>query len=205
MTDKGDTVLDVSLRFPITFTAIVVAAVAVLTAAFYFATGSFTDTVIFLAAAAAAGGTITTAFYVARTLNLYIRQESRRRDREEALDERGKKERALRYGERWNDPSLFYVRDVCRALFELRGKPQDEIIKLAEEKKTNIIHLLNFLEEISFAIDRNLVDIDLVRGQFEGIVHSVWQLLLPWVTKFRTDQNRSKIWERLEALEKVWK
>ena len=97
------------------------------------------------------------------------------------------------------------MRDTYREVLELRGKTEDEIKELVENKKTNIIHLLNFLEEISFTVDQKLLDISLVRNQFEGIVISVWQLLGPWVVKRRSDRGRPKIWKQVEDLYDTWK
>lgn len=205
MVEESGEPSDGSFHFPTKFAIWVAVVVAALTTIFYAVNGLFTDTAIFFAAAVAAGGTITTAFYVACTLTLYINQEDYRRRRETGLDERGKKERALSYGARWNDPQLFYVRDVCREILDMRGKTEEEIKQYAEEKKTNVVHLLNFLEEISFSVEQNLVDIDLTKDQFKGIVHSLWQLLEPWITQHRAFRGRRDIWDRLEALDKAWR
>lgn len=204
MTNKGDTVFDVSLRFTIKFGGIVAAIIAVLTVVFYLATGEFTDTVIFLAAAAAAGGTITTAFYVARTLNLYIRQEYSFREREAALDERGRKERALRYGERWNDPKMFYARDICREILDRRGKSKEELISFINPQSTNVIHLLNFFEELAFSIENDLVDKELVREQFEEVVLNICEILKPWIVEYKQQPRRTQLWVKTSNLCSLW-
>ena len=202
--DSSDTIFEVNVRFPVTFTVVVSAIVLALTVLFYNVTGSLRETVIFLAAASAAGGTIVTAYFIARTLNLYLAQEGRIRGRETALDEQGKKERALRFAERWNDPTLYHVREVCRQIMEYRGKPEDELTRFIEGKKTNVIHVLNLLEEIAFAIEYDLIDLKLIRDQFEGIVVSVWQILEPWVNKHRIARGRPKLWIKVEELAGTW-
>ena len=205
MARDTDIVLDVSVRFPVRFTIIITVVVVVLTGTFYVISVDIKETMVFFGVATAGGGIIVAAFYTGRTLNLYLQQEFRLRAREEALDEVGKKEHALRYGERWNNPSMYPVRDVCRNIFEQRGKSKDELTKFIESNKTHAIHLLNFFEEIAYAIDNGLVDIDLMREQFRGIIIDTWQILEPWIGDRRIVRARPELWDAVQNLYDEWK
>lgn len=187
------------------FTAVTTIVVLALTGLYYFLVGDYEKTFLFFSAACAAGGTIVTAFYSARTLRLYISNESRIRERECAIDVQGMKERAMRYGERWNDPQMYHVREVCRSLLEARGKPQPELDALIESKKTNVIHIFNFLEEVAFGLQQEVIDEEIVRLQFEGIIIGLWQTLDHWISKHRADRGRPKIWNGVEDIYKKWK
>jgi len=199
---SSDTIATISVNFPIKFTAVVVLVVIGLSGLFFYVTGSLKETVIFLAAASAAGGTVITAYYVAKTLNLYLSQEVRIREREEALDTQGKKERALRYGERWNDPHMYHVRNVCRSVLEPSA---DDIRGRVAGNETNVIHLLNFFEEVGFSVKQELVDERLLYDQFGGLVPTIWRTLEPWIKDRRGTFHDDKMWEVVEEFSKRWR
>jgi hypothetical protein len=113
---------------------------------------------------------------------------------------------ALKFGERWNDPSMFHVRDVLRDIMD-SPISHDELIKFVNEKsrRTNVIHIFNFLEEVSIAHKHHLVDRETLDAQFHGIVVGTWSKLSPWIGTIRKDRNDQRIWEDLESLYDLWK
>ncbi len=194
-----------TVQFPVGFAAMVVAVIAVLSGFFFDVSQSLKETVIFLAAASAAGGTIITAYYIAKTLNLYLSQEARLRSREAALDEQGKKERALHYGARWNDPQMHWARDICRQLYNQKTASQAQVLAFIQGKnETNITALLNFFEEMAHAIENGLVDEGALKGQFAGHVIGAFQIAKPYVDQLRTQRARPLIWKPLEDLCMRW-
>lgn len=191
------------VRFPITFASAAGAVALGLTGAYYAVTYSLPQSAIFLGAAATAAGTVTTAYFTARTLQTMMRQERERRRREDDLDAFGKRERSLRYGERWNNPSMYYVRDVCRGILERASEV--DISDATHGRETNVIHLLNFFEEVGYAIDHELADETLLRHQFSGLIPTVWRTLEPWVRSRRARLNDDRMWEKAERLAQRWR
>lgn len=195
----------VNISFPLQFSIVVGIVVVTLTAAFYFSGNSISQTAIFLGTATAAGGSVCIAFYTGRMLSLSITQEGRSQARESHSIDQAKKERALRFAERWNEPQMYHARDTLRHLFDNKNTSDEDIKNIAEDRKTNMIQILNFAEEIAYAYDNDLVDRELTRDKFEGIILTLWQTLEPWVRKHRSDRGRTKIWARVESLYHQWK
>lgn len=193
------------LTLPIKWSIVGAVAVIVLTAAFYFNTHQFDQTVIFGAAATAAAATVLAAGYTGRTLGLFLQQEERVRAREAAIDGLERKDRSMRFAERWNDPQMYHVRNVFRSIMEKRTVPDAELVAHIEKDKTNVIHILNFLEEAAFARKHGLVDEELIRNQFEGIVVTLWETLEPWIKQHRKDRGRPKIWLMVQELHGEWR
>jgi hypothetical protein len=134
------------IHFPITASLISLALVVVLGFVYGYTTGKIPETVLFIAAAGAAAGAVLSAFYTARGFPLTAAALTR--------DEtRYKVALAFRFTSKWNDPAMFHVRDAVRELLNGdHGSP--EFGALLREKETNVIHFLNFLEEVSIAINK---------------------------------------------------
>lgn len=202
MVHKDDNILEI--RFPITFTVIIVSIASALVVTYHlYASTSIENSAIFLGAAATACGAIISAYYSSRTLRAMIRQDFERRQREDDLDEYGRRERSLRYGERWNDPNMYHVRDVCRTLLD--NAANGDIMEMIIDKETNVIHLLNFFEELGFAIEHGLVDQELLKQQFSGLMPVIWRILLPWIMDRRRKFNDDGLWEKVEFLNNQWR
>jgi hypothetical protein len=184
------------IRFPVTasFTGAVV--VGVLTVCFWMATNSFEKTVLFVAAAAAAAGVILGALYSARSLTLTAAA----LDREEA---RARRTLAFQFTSKWNDPAMFHVRDVVRDVFNTDHRDPQFNDKL-KAKETNVIHFLNFLEEVGIAIEKGGADPTILQEAFGGVVVTAWSKLQNWVRECRQTRGRAKIWAYVEELARKW-
>lgn len=202
MAHENDNILEI--RFPVTFTVIIVSITSALVVAYHlYASTSLENSAIFLGAAVTACGVIITAYYASRTLRAMIQQDFKRRQREDHLDQRGRKERSLRYGERWNDPSMYHVRDVFRALID--DAANGDIMEMIKGKETNVIHLLNFFEELEFSIEHGLAEQELLKQQFSGLMPIVWRTLSPWIAARRRIFNDDGLWEKVEILNNRWR
>src|SRR5688572_29043841 len=114
----GDTLRRVEIRFPLTFSAICIVVLLLLTLWHWLDTKSVKDTLVFFVVGAAAVGSITAAFYTARVLGHTLTRDVRDTAREQAADARDRaaqafalKREAVRFGERWNDPAMHPARD----------------------------------------------------------------------------------------------
>ena len=199
-------IFNVNINFPVGITSLLAVIILGLTAGFFILTSSWKDTFIFFAAALAAGAAVATAFYTGNALNMALEREDAIRERESALDDLSRKQLALRFSERWSDPRMHYARDVCRQVYDHRGKEAAEVIAFAsgEKVKTNITNTLNFFEEMAFSIDYEIADPELVKEQFCGVVTTIFSILKPWIDQERVNRGRPKIWIRVEDLFTKW-
>jgi hypothetical protein len=193
---KSDRLLDIRLSFSITTSVVTVVALLILSVIYWFATKDLAQTVLFITAAAAAAGAILSAFYSARTLALSTTAL-------EADEARKKKRLALEYAARWNDPSMFHVRDTVRELFGADHR-SPEFVRSIEQRQTNVIHFLNFLEELALVLEKGDTDHDILKGVYVGVVCVAWTKLQHWITEFRRVRGRPRMWIGFEELARKW-
>ncbi|MCH9018986.1 MAG: DUF4760 domain-containing protein [Proteobacteria bacterium] len=205
MNDSADKLAMVKLRFPIGFSVVTTVIVLAVTAVFYTLTESLEKTAIFFGAAVAAGGTVAAAFYAARSLNAIIFNQAVSFAREEALETHGKKVRALEYAARWNAPAMHNCRAVCRKILEVRGQPEQEIIEFGDREAIIITNIFNFFEEMAFSIEHNIIDEDLAKNIFYGLVVICFQVMEPWVEHERTKKGIPTILIAVQKLYNNWK
>jgi hypothetical protein len=215
---RVDTVAQINITFPIGFTAIAAVALLLLTAFFWYESQSAKDTLIFFGAGVAAVGQLAAAFYTARMLAAALNKDradgeaeqkreerdARHEEREAARDKFRLKLTAMDFGRRWNDPGMFHARDTLREIFR-RHDAKEELKEFIEERQTNVIHCLNFLEEFATSCRYGLSDEELLRNQFDEIVVSIWRKLNPWIESHRESRRNKAIWEDLEWAFDRWK
>lgn len=194
----------ITVVFPVRAGWVVGLMIIALTVAYWFATKSFRETVLFLAASAAAGGAILGAFFSGRAVAVTTEAMERTREATLKLSQETKRVRALDVGRRWNDPNMFHVRDACRVLFDMEASKKAEILALAREKTTNLIHMLNFLEEMAIQISADIADETILKEQFGGIVALSWARLEEWICEHRKLRGRPKQWMCLQTLAQKW-
>ena len=195
---KGpDLLTSVHLRFPVTFSVVATIGLVLVTAAYAFDTHSAKSTLIFFLAGAAAVGQITASFYTARMLaaTLAIRDADMKGQANPSV---------MQLGSRWNDPAMYHARDALREILDHDGS-HDELTKLIDTKRTNVIHILNFLEEIATAVKNEMADAALVKTQFSGVVVLTWSKVIPWIQSHRKKRGQPDIWEDLESVYDSWK
>jgi hypothetical protein len=184
------------LRFPVTASIVATLIVIVLGGVYGYIIRKVAETVLFIAAASAGAGAILGAFYTARGLELTASALAR--------DEiRYKTALAFQFTSKWNDPAMFHVRDAVRGL--LTGDHNSvEFSALLTTQETNVIHFLNFLEEVAIAMERAGADPDILREAFRGIVLTAWSRLQAWAVEQRRKRNTPRLWTNVEALARKW-
>jgi hypothetical protein len=184
------------VHFPVTASIVATLIVLLLGGIYGYTTGKIPETVLFIAAAGTGTGAVLSAFYTARGLELTAAALAR--------DEiRDKRALAFQFTSKWNDPEMFHMREVVRGLFAMDHKDscfQDHI----KNKTTNVIHFLNFLEEVAIALEKGGADADILHEAFAGVVATAWSKLQPWVADFRTTRHRPKLWIYVENLANNW-
>lgn len=187
--------IDVSI--PTRAFIIVGLSIAALTIFYFCVPTESQGTVIFFTVVLAAGSAILTAFYAAKALEISIHAHNNQITQ-------NRKEAAMRFGERWNDPNMYHVREVCRNIFEKASEEDADLNKIIESRKTNVIHILNFFEELAIAIKYDTLDTEIVINQFGGIMKSAWSILEPWIVEYRKFRERPLMWVVLEELVNEW-
>lgn len=191
------------VKFPVRASWIAIAVVVGLSIAFYWESRSVKETIVFLAAASAAAGAILAAFYSARGLGITAAIAARAASAEDDQQAYAARMRSMGYGERWNDPSMFHVRDVVRELFD-RAQDAQRFKEHVTEKKTNVTHFLNFLEEIAIAVNTGDSDETTLKRMFRGVVIDAWTKLGPWIEEQRRERNRPRGWIEMQELARRW-
>jgi hypothetical protein len=211
MTNGADTVGRINISFPITFSLICGIVLVILTFWFWHESQSIKETLIFFGAGVAAASQVAASFYTARILSASLGKDRRDEARERRAETRIQfqeslllKQQALRFGERWNDPSMYHARDTLRAARDAHAKSAEELKKVIDGNETNVIHIMNFLEEIATSCRHEVVDKEIMRGQFDFIVINTWETLFPWIAE-RRKKHSPNVWEDVERLHGLWK
>jgi hypothetical protein len=208
----------VNISFPVKFSALMGGVLAALTLWFYFEAQSAKETFVFFAVGAAAVGQITTSFFTARLLGstmqsaerdlkrekLALEREDKAAKREAAHDAFILRREALRFGERWNNPAMSHARDILRGISDCKGKNPNELLVFIEQNETAVSHILNFVEEIATNCRHEVVDVEIMKRQFDFVVVDTWRSLVSWIHATR-DRHGDDIWEDSEWLYNLWK
>jgi Domain of unknown function (DUF4760) len=211
----ADTIGQVSLSFPLRVSLISACIAIVLTICFWFLSSSPKETLIFFAASCAAAGQVTASFYTARMLSETIKQNEQTAQREDnhCVEQRSLRQRrtlainTLRGSLRLAlepDITIRRCRDTARELV-VHCRTDDDLLTLVDKKSTNVIHILNFLEEIGTCHRLGLCEEDLIQDQFDAILVSIWSCLLPWIVQHRKQRKNDGIWQDVERLAKLWR
>lgn len=214
---ETDKISQVSIHFPIRFSAVAALVLVLLTIAFWAVSGDAIETLVFFAVGAAAAAQITTAFFTARLLGFQIStrdaeiereqradaREELRKQREEAHDAFLLRREAIRFGERWNHPEMREARATLRSILEKNGDA-GALNAYLNENKLDVNHVLNFIEEMATCCRHGLVDEPLMRKQFDYVVCKTWRSLSTWIDGERK-ASVDAIWEDMEWLYDQWK
>ncbi len=207
---NAETLGRVNLSFPITFSAIASAALLIVLAWYWYEAQSIKETLIFFAAGVAAVGQITASFYTARVLAETLRKDKLDLKRAQEFDARENareairlKQASIRFGERWNEASMFHARDTLRMIKKHHSASPEELNKFIEERETNVIHVINFFEEIGTACRHDIVVHEIMKEQFDDVVVDTWVILFTWIQKQRA--RNPAVLEDFEALYNKWK
>jgi Domain of unknown function (DUF4760) len=185
--------------------------VMAISAAFFFLPEKYHESLLFFAAACAAAGQLALALYSARILQLTsnMQSEASRKSFEKEADTAKQHHfsAAARFGERWNDASMFHTRRQCSTLISKRHSPDDirKEINSSPEAEANVRHLLNFFEELAMHILQARCDEVTAKNLFCGLSLTIWQCTEAWVREQRNATGRGKGWVQLEALYERWK
>ena len=193
-------VVDLEVHFPVKISLFVAIVILALSAIFYWDSLSIRESLIFFAGSIAAGGAVLAAIYTARTLNLQL----------EAAIANGEMERrrySLQFASRWNDSSMLETRKACREIVNMKFRGLDDLyVALGTGiSQDSVIHLLNFFEELSIAIDEGVADPRVLNDLFAEVCFQVWTTLEGWIANYRNIRCAKNLWGGLEKLNAQWK
>jgi len=213
-----DNVMHVNIRFPLGFSLIVGVFLGSLTAVFWYVSQDFRATLKFFAIGAAAAAQITTAFFTARLLGMHFKNREDERERERLANEREERRvkreeahdlfilrrEALRFGEKWNNPGFAQARQTMQEIRKHRSDTK-ALNRFIIENEVAVLHVVNLVEEMATCCRSKLVDVDLMRRQFDFVIFSTWECLSDWIKDERKKDSNDNIWEDLEWLYHSWK
>jgi RNA binding exosome subunit len=200
-----------SVKFTVTFGLVAAVFVVGTTIAYLFVPPPYQNSLIFFAAACAAAGHLGAALYAARILQFTIQSQTEATktlaEKEERLERQALEDAAAKFGERWDNTSMFHLRKECQEIIDNKNNPQQIMtsIKGDKIKDVNVSNILNFLEELALSVNQKRCDETIAKLLFCGIVMNIWHATEPWVKSERTRLGRPPLWIELESLYQRWR
>jgi Domain of unknown function (DUF4760) len=159
------------------------------------------DILTFLGTGFAMAAGVIAAYYIGKTLQITVNQ------RDEGLNA-DKVNKAFSFIQRWNTAPLEERKQWWKLLQSMRSKTSPEIDDLLKEgeNRTMVVEVLNFLEEMSLAINEGLADEATLIKFFRTILEGYYSLLADWINKQRTDRThaRPRVFVQFEEVAKRW-
>jgi hypothetical protein len=165
----------------------------------YLAKPEWREELRFVVITLATAGGVASAYYVGRGLR--------------ATADSNRITRSFSYPARWGDPSWAPARRIVgRVLIECRGKPEPERLRIMKDAietdsalEVETISVLNFLEELSLAVNLGLADEEVIYRYYRGTVVRTFDLLAPWIREHRDKREAPRRWLELEKLYEAWR
>ena len=148
---------------------------------------------------------IVSALYVGE--NIQHTAEARKEE-----EELRKTDRALNYISQWNDPNFYIVRDVVKVIVPIiKDEKENEHSRIINESVTSkpeldqkVNDILNFLEEVSMAVNENLVNVDIIRNFFEFIIKRYVSVFEVYINEKRRLRKYPDMYINLTSLNQIW-
>ena len=128
-----------------------------------------------------------------------------------------KTDRALNYISLWNNPNFYIVRDVSTKIKEIiysdeNKNKKDEHPKLANEAlskdkdlEQKLIDILNFLEEVSMAVNKQLINEDIIKDFFVHIFERYAQIYNDYINEQRRLKEYEQMYINFTTLNSKWR
>ena len=220
MNQNKDIVGVLKIHLPLSFAALSVMLTATLTWIQFSIDEKYKPILGFLVQAIGSNATAVGAFYALKTLNLNgealrlqsmetqnIQNEVRLRQQQEK-----KMDRANQYMDKWDEPHMASARDTIREIMDtplVNGESRRNRVLVCLERrpevKKDITVVLNLLEKIAIAVEKDIVDAHVIKDFYMPIVPEVWEFLRAYADDLRDRKGVSTIYLSLENLDKSWK
>ncbi len=153
----------------------------------------------FTATVLSSTATVISAVYIAQGLNQTV--------------EFSKLNRAIELTERWNSPDFSetkaVIEDLAEKLEHLSEENRLEAFNSAPNSehdkkkiKAALVNICNFFEEIGVLTDKKLLDEEVLREFYQGLVISYYELFSFWIEQRRV--KRSAIYSNFEKMYNRW-
>jgi hypothetical protein len=164
------------------------------------------ETLTFLIAAGALAGALASAHYAWAALKATLQQRDEVLNEQKAAAEKQKVAAALLFVQRWNDPNLATLRKDWRELADTLEKDPSrvpELLKVDIAKRTVVADVLNFFEEMGYAVRSGAADPKTLGVIFDFVALKYYRVARPWI-EFRRRES-AKAWSEFEWLCDQWK
>jgi hypothetical protein len=123
-----------------------------------------------------------------------------------------KKAAALDFITRWLDPPFFYVKRSGReliAFFRAHRGLEDQRRYLGDDanadRTANLFDIFNLFEEMSIAIQTDMVDEDILKRFFRSLVLEYWHIFEAFMGARRAERNNARLLIEAEWLYRHWR
>ena len=213
-----DSVGEINLRWPISFAALLIIVGSGAVFGFFRATEKEAkDTYFFGSSVATAVATGISAFYIFQSIRHNTAVTLQGINQSITLNEERNNEiilsRTLSYIVRWNSSDYISAKKVAAEIREkISGKSVkekeeelDKFLNAAPERKQEIAHLFNFLEELCMALNHKLIDAELSKDFFRWIVIDYYGTFSVFIARRRTLTGNDRLYKDIEDLASSWK
>lgn len=116
---------------------------------------------------------------------------------------------ALDFIHRWNAPEFYYAkkawREVALGMKELKTPMEQRAYLDEQDRLTNVVAVLNFLESLGNAVRLGIADEETARRFFQSILLDAWHRMEPFVKNRRAERQNARLLQDLEWLFNRWK
>lgn len=202
MSSGQGTIFTVNIKVAVGIAVVTIVFILGITFAYWVTSDSIKDTIMLFAAASTGGGAVLAAFYAARTLELSASGQLDSSGNHRQQLEKALKDRAMMFGERWNSSGMRDIQKFAHEVISIHE--QKNVAEFINQNFDQTKLYLNFLEEMALAVNSELIDSDIAKKQFHGIVNRTWHKLEDWIRGKRSEINRPQAWIEFENLAKIW-
>ena len=111
---------------------------------------------------------------------------------------------ACEYFQRWYGPDSKDLRDKWRVIAgQIEGKSAAQITEIVAGNADNRVivgELLNFFEELGYAVRRERIELEMMRDLMGTVLKGTYRRLQPWLVEYRRLNSQPTAWEHFEWL-----
>lgn len=120
--------------------------------------------------------------------------------------------RTFAYIDRWNDPGYFNMKNTAAEIHELisheephaKGKCLMDLLS-NPSKRQDVTNILNFLEEMSIGIQEGLLEEELLKKFYRGIVITYCKTFSFYIAQRRNITGNDNVYSGLTSLSDKWR
>lgn len=131
----------------------------------------------------------------------------------QAIVETRRMDRTLEYIARWNSPNFDSFKEIAVEMRKIINNYPDEVkhsdivlkaLRQSEDLELKVSNILNFFEELALAVEKGLVDQDMIKEFFEYIFLRCATLFKDYIEDERIKRQYNKLYIEFTNLNETW-